>query len=184
MHRRQRRAPDCLTVKQARFHWIVDCLQDLLGASGINGSTLRFISVRTRNACQPPVICSRAERRHFRISKSQLWAGPHRRAGPAHLSQRPGTSHAERCVSLGCGRRCNDRTMCLAVRRVVWLTGVARSCEIRYSANRLSRDEAFLIAANTAKLPSVPRQVLKPSGCRYYPRCLSAFSRKIRSRQE
>jgi hypothetical protein len=27
--------------------------------------------------------------------------------------------------------------------------------------NRLSRDEAFLVAVNTAKLPNVPRQILK-----------------------
>jgi hypothetical protein len=29
------------------------------------------------------------------------------------------------------------------------------------SMNRLSRDEAFLLAMNIAKLPSVPRQILK-----------------------
>ena len=29
------------------------------------------------------------------------------------------------------------------------------------STKRLSRDEAFLIAANIAKLPSVPREILK-----------------------
>jgi hypothetical protein len=29
------------------------------------------------------------------------------------------------------------------------------------SMNRPSRDEAFLIAVNIAKLPSVPRQILK-----------------------
>jgi len=52
------------------------------------------------------------------------------------------------------------------------------------SMKRLSRDEAFLIAVNIAKLLSVPQQILKPSGSRYYPLCLSAFSRQIRSRQE
>ena len=30
----------------------------------------------------------------------------------------------------------------------------------RMSINRLSRDEAFLLAVNIAKLPSVPRQIL------------------------
>jgi len=29
------------------------------------------------------------------------------------------------------------------------------------SLKRLSRDEAFLVAVNTAKLPSVPREILK-----------------------
>jgi hypothetical protein len=53
----------------------VDCLWDLLDACGINGSTLRFISVWTRSAPQPPLICSQAEHRHFRISKSQLMGG-------------------------------------------------------------------------------------------------------------
>jgi hypothetical protein len=54
----------------------------------------------------------------------------------------------------------------------------------RSAAKPFTRDEAFLIALNIAKLPSVPRQILKPSGSRYYPLCLSAFSRQIRSRQE
>ena len=31
----------------------------------------------------------------------------------------------------------------------------------RSSAKLLTRDEAFLLAVNTAKLPSVPRQILK-----------------------
>ena len=31
----------------------------------------------------------------------------------------------------------------------------------RMSMNRLSRDEAFLFALNIAKLPSVPRQILR-----------------------
>jgi hypothetical protein len=31
----------------------------------------------------------------------------------------------------------------------------------RRSTNLLTRDEAFLIAVNIAKLPSVPRQILK-----------------------
>ena len=52
------------------------------------------------------------------------------------------------------------------------------------SMKRLSRDEAFLLAVNIAKRPSVPRQILKPAGSRYYLLCLSAFSRQIRMRQE
>ena len=42
----------------------------------------------------------------------------------------------------------------------------------RLSMKRLTRDEAFLIAMNIAKLPSVPRQILKD-----IPRPLNSASR-------
>ena len=49
-----------LTQRRRRVCWIVDCLQDLLGACGVNGSTLRFISIWTRSAPRRPVICLRS----------------------------------------------------------------------------------------------------------------------------
>ena len=45
--------------------------------------------------------------------------------------------------------------------RIAYLYFGDESQRRRLSMKRLARDEAFLLAVNIAKLPSVPRQILK-----------------------
>jgi hypothetical protein len=104
------------------------------------------------------------------------------RIAATHSSQSLSISSCAALSSACCSRSNTGLGGCRAIAALISVMPAAlaylyfeNEAQRRLSTKRLTRDEAFLIAVHIAKLPRVPRQILKPSGSRYYPLCLSAF---------